>query len=70
MRRALVLLVGVLIAVLVACNAISGLDGDFVLVPFDGGPSDGTDATTTTDGATDDGRRRKGRCGAERCVLL
>jgi hypothetical protein len=38
--------------VLAACNAISGLDGDFVLVPFDGGPL--VDATTT-DGASNDG---------------
>lgn len=46
MRRALVVLVGVL----VACNAISGLDEDFVLAPFDAGSSDAIDATTT-DGA-------------------
>lgn len=41
-------------AVLVACNAISGLDEDFVLVPFDGGAL--ADATTGDDGApTNDG---------------
>jgi hypothetical protein len=39
-------------AVLVACNAISGLDEDFVLAPLDGGTS--TDATIG-DGATGDG---------------
>lgn len=49
MRRAPV----VAVAVLVACNAISGLDEDFVLAPIDGG-ADALDATTS-DGASDDG---------------
>lgn len=49
MRRALV---GV-IALLVACNAISGLDEDFVLAPFDAGSSDVLDAKAA-DGSTND----------------
>lgn len=50
MRRAIV----VLVAALVACNAISGLDEEFVLVPFDGG-ADGSVDATATDGASNDG---------------
>jgi hypothetical protein len=53
MRRALFGLAFVLVGIVAACNAISGLDADFVLVPFDGGPDGGPDATTT-DGATND----------------
>jgi hypothetical protein len=49
MRRSVVALV----AVLVACNAISGLDEDFVLAPFDSGTPDAPDATTIDDATTD-----------------
>ena len=51
MRRAIFAVV----AVLVACNAISGLDEDFVLVPFDGGTPDGAGDGATGDGASSDG---------------